>query len=237
MKKVCCFIIVFICFFSFIGVVNAEESNDWSSLKEHITDNEEYNGEIVEVIKSLVMYGKSSNSLEPDYEYNSSYEQYYEDFLSKYDIYYIMLPIEHSENYDEYVKSCKDSTVNMDILQPVSEEGLALISTINSIDDLNSWTKISLSDFNNTSGVLKDEYVFGFAVVEKENTSTIYVDRSTYLGCTLYANDTNTNTSTSVNQTVMTSTNPNTGLSDFSIYFVVGILIVGSTIVLVRKYS
>lgn len=124
--------------------------------------------------------------------------------------------------------------------------------------DLESWTlssdgNISLNDLKYESGK-HNGYVLAVAAVKDGDTSKVYITRlikestsATTLGDITYTSDdrasyqedstTDTQDDTDTNEAVATQSNPNTGISDYAIYLVPLCIILGSGILLRKRYS
>ena len=223
MKKIICLFVTIIGVFGFLSPVNAEES--WSSI-----------GSGSDFVGDWIIGEDLSSS------------QTLKDILEKYDIYYKYVKIEDSV-YKNYLSDTLGDT-NTGAKQTV----MALVPTVSSTSDLSSWVKVSDSnlafadlDYDST----KDTgYVVGIAAVNKEDTSKIYVYRGVYevsSASTLvdayekhyaeYQNNTSSSdntTTTTTTQTVATTSNPNTGISDY-VYVLVPIALVGGFVLMFRR--
>ena len=118
--------------------------------------------------------------------------------------------------------------------------------------DLEKWTlssdnEITLSGLTYESGK-HNGYVLAVAAVKDGDTSKVYIDRmilestsSTTLGEIAFLDSDKTVTTSQTTDedetTVQSESNPNTGISDYAMYLVPLCIIVGSTILLKRKYS
>ena len=131
-----------------------------------------------------------------------------------------------------------------------------LIPTV-TVSDLQSWTlsedgNISLNDLKYESGK-HNGYVLAVAAVKDGDTSKVYITRlikestsETTLGEITYTaedqasyqpDEDATTSDEDTNTSVTTNSNPNTGISDYAIYLVPICIILGSGILLRRKYS
>lgn len=236
MKKLFLILFMVVFGFSFIGVVNAEET-DLSK---------------VAIVNSVI--GGTEK------EINQT------DTSNTYKYYYKMVEIDQNDfstyvNAKYTMENTNDSTDQYaTAAAKVSEYETAfygLIPTVNNASELSSWTqisnnKITLSNLKYEQGK-HNGYVFAVVAV-KDGDSNIYINRNilestsaTTLGTiTLSSNDASvTNTQDTVvsnnevveNQDTNTASNPETGLSDYAIYLVPIALVVGSTILLRRNYA
>ncbi len=187
------------------------------------------------------------------------------DSANKYKFYYKYVAID-SNDFSTYVtakytsenapETSEDYTTAS--TQVAEYEGVfkGLIPTVTA-NDLQSWTlsedgNISLNDLKYESGK-HNGYVLAVAAVKDGDTSKVYITRlikestsATTLGEITYTSDdqaayqTDEGTDVSdedTNESVTTNSNPNTGISDYAIYLVPICIILGSGILLRRKYS
>ncbi len=211
MRKIFSLLIVGICFFGFIGVVNAEEQ--FSNLQEDTT-----------FFNSLIVG--------TDVTQNDTVKAFFE----KYDVWYTSAKIEDDSLYQDYLEYTLNGESN-DSEATIN----ALIPTVNSTSDLGSWTKTEAQTFAFENLEQGKGYVVGVAVALKSDNSTIYVYRDVYEASStttlsrsyeLHYNDFQSTTNETTE--VTTSENPDTGISDIAIYLV-PICLVGGTLLMFRR--
>lgn len=235
MKKILTIMAIFVIGLGIIPAVNAEES-DLTSIAS-IT--EAIGGSDKEIIQT--------------------------DSANKYKFYYKYVAID-STDFSTYItakytsenapKTSEDYTTAS--TQVAEYEGVfkGLIPTV-TVSDLQSWTlsedgNISLNDLKYESGK-HNGYVLAVAAVKDGDTSKVYITRlikestsETTLGEITYTaedqaayqpDEDATTSDEGANTSVTTNSNPNTGISDYAIYLVPICIILGSGILLRRKYS
>lgn len=235
MKKILTIMAIFVIGLGIIPAVNAEES-DLTSIAS-IT--EAIGGSDKEIIQT--------------------------DSANKYKFYYKYVAID-SADFSTYItakytsenapETSEDYTTAS--TQVAEYEGVfkGLISTV-TVSDLQSWTlsedgNISLNDLKYESGK-HNGYVLAVAAVKDGDTSKVYITRlikestsETTLGEITYTaedqaayqpDEDATTSDEGTNTSVTTNSNPNTGISDYAIYLVPICIILGSGILLRRKYS
>lgn len=231
MKKVISLFMTFLMGFCFIANVNAEEL-DLSSIASIPSD---IGGSDKEIIQT-----DSSNTYKFYYKYVTINEK---DFSTYIGAKYIM--DNTSDSSDDYVTAQS---------QVAEYEGVfkGLIPEVNA-SDLESWTlssdgEINLNDLTYESGK-HNGYVLAVAAVKDGDTSNVYIDRlilestsATTLGQITYTDTDQATyganvTDTTTDDTINTSDNPNTGISDYAIYLVPICIILGSAILLKKSYS
>lgn len=214
MKKIFSLLIVGICFFGFIGVVNAEEQ--FSNLQEDTT-----------FFNSLIVG--------TDVTQNDTVQAFFE----KYDVWYTSAKIEDDSLYQDYLEYTLNGESN-DSEATIN----ALIPTVNSTSDLGSWTKTEAQTFAFENLEQGKGYVVGVAVALKSDNSTIYVYRDVYEASStttlsrsyeLHYNDFQSTTNETTE--VTTSENPDTGISDIAIYLVPICLVSGTLLMFRRNYA
>lgn len=231
MKKVLKLILVFVLGISFIPSVFADEA-DLSKVAS-LTDT--FGGSEKEIVQT-----DTSNTYKFYYKYVSISSNDFSSYVearSKVDSL-----SETSSEYASYASKVSDYETKFK----------ALIPTV-SVSNLENWTlssdgNIALSNLKYESGK-HNGYVLAVAAVKDGDTSKVYIDRlilestsATTLGGITY--DVSTTDSYSVEednetttQEVNTESNPNTGINDYVIYLVPISIILGSTILLKRRYS
>lgn len=215
MKKVFNLLVVFICCFGFIGVVDAEEQ--WSSLSDDTA-----------FINDLII-GTDVSGLDSA-----------KAFFEKYDVYYTSIKIEDNSVYQDYLKyiingesNNSEATIN------------GLVPTVTSVGDLGAWTKTAASKFTFVDLEQGKGYVVGVAAVLKSDNTKIYVNRDVYEAVSattlnrayeLHYSDFQTSTTNNTEE-VNTENNPDTGISDIAVYLVPVCLLLGSVLMFKRNYA
>ncbi len=233
MKKILSIISIFVLSVCFIGTVKADEV----ALSDIAAISSTIGGQDKEITQT-----DTNNKYKFYYKYVAISEKDFNDYIAA------RTTLENSDaNSDAYTSSATKVAEYESNFQK-------LIPTA-SVKDVQGYTlatdgNINLSNLNYEKGK-HNGYVLAIAAVKDGDTSRVYISRlileatsATTLGeieitatsNTTTTTDTNTDDNTQ-NEEVTTSKNPETGISDYAIYLVPVCLILGSTLLLKRRYS
>lgn len=227
-KRINLLLIAIIFSFCLVGVVNAAES-DLSSVASLTSTIGSTDEEIIQISDDTYKYYYKIQAID-----DSDFSTY---ISSKY-IY------ENSdENSDEYVNA-------QSRVAEYEDAFYALVPTLNTTADLNSWTESTDKQINPTNITYEQGkhhgYVLAVAAVKNdsiyatrmilESTSTTTLETITYNDNDKVTYNSNTQ-SVQEEQSKQTTTNPETGLDDYAIYLVPLSIVLGSGILLKRNHA
>lgn len=227
-KRINLLLIAIIFSFCLVGAVNAAES-DLSSVASLTSTIGSTDEEIIQISDDTYKYYYKIQAID-----DSDFSTY---ISSKY-IY------ENSdENSDEYVNA-------QSRVAEYEDAFYALVPTLNTTADLNSWTESTDKQINPTNITYEQGkhhgYVLAVAAVKNnsiyatrmilESTSTTTLETITYNDNDKVTYNSNTQ-SVQEEQSKQTTTNPETGLDDYAIYLVPLSIVLGSGILLKRNHA
>ena len=233
MKKILSIISIFVFSVCFIGTVKADEA----ALSDVATISSTIGGQDKEITQT-----DTNNKYKFYYKYVAISEKDFNDYIA------VRTTLENSEdNSDAYTSSATKVAEY--------ESNFQKLIPTPSVKDVQGYTlstdgNINLSNLSYEKGK-HNGYVLAVAAVKDGDTSRVYISRlilestsATTLGeieiadeaSTVTTNDTNADNN-SQQEEVKTTKNPETGISDYAIYLVPVCLILGSTLLLKRRYS
>lgn len=230
MKKILSIITVFVIGLSFMGSVNADEQG----LSSVATISKTIGGSDKEIVQV-----DTANKYKFYYKYVALDQTQFSDYVKA------RYTVDNADSStDQYSKAASS-------VGDYESQFQSKIGTVKAAD-LEKWTlssdnEITLSGLTYQSGK-HNGYVLAVAAVKDGDTSKVYIDRmilestsSTTLGEIAFLDSDKTVTTSQTTDedetTVQSESNPNTGISDYAMYLVPLCIIVGSAILLKRKYS